>query len=47
MWLGIWEGNFVAQKVYEKMGFGKVGEHEFQMGKCIQIDWIMWKDIKV
>ena len=46
MWLGVWEGNFVAQKVYEKIGFEKVGEHEFKMGKCIQIDWIMSKDIK-
>ena len=46
MWLGVWEGNFVAQKVYEKIGYEKVGEHEFKMGKCIQIDWIMSKDIQ-
>jgi len=43
MWLGVWEGNFVAQKVYERMGFERVGEHEFRMGRCVQIDWIMLK----
>ncbi|KAH0841871.1 acetyltransferase [Fonsecaea pedrosoi] len=45
MWLGVWEGNFRAQKVYEGLGFIKVGDHEFKMGKCIQIDWIMLKDL--
>lgn len=45
MWLGVWEGNFKAQRVYEAMGFSRVGEHEFQMGRCIQTDWIMIKDL--
>lgn len=43
MWLGVWEGNFQAQRIYEAMGFSRVGEHEFQMGRCIQTDWIMCK----
>ncbi|KAI1621977.1 acyl-CoA N-acyltransferase [Exophiala viscosa] len=45
MWLGVWEGNFKAQRVYEAMGFTRVGEHEFKMGRCIQTDWIMIKDL--
>jgi len=45
MWLGVWEGNFVAQRVYEGMGFERVGDHEFRMGRCIQTDWIMVKEL--
>lgn len=45
MWLGVWEGNFQAQRIYEAMGFSRVGEHEFQMGRCIQTDWIMCKGL--
>lgn len=45
MWLGVWEGNFKAQRVYEAMGYSRVGEHEFKMGRCIQTDWIMIKDL--
>ena len=45
IWLGVWEGNFVAQKVYESMGYERVGEHEFTMGRCIQMDWIMLKPL--
>jgi ribosomal protein S18 acetylase RimI-like enzyme len=43
MWLGVWEENFRAQKVYERMGFGKVGSHDFVMGSCVQTDWILTK----
>jgi len=43
LWLGVWEGNFQAQRIYEAMGFSRVGEHEFEMGRCIQTDWIMCK----
>lgn len=45
LWLGVWEGNFKAQRVYEGLGFRKVGDHEFQMGSCIQMDWIMCKKL--
>lgn len=45
MWLGVWEGNFQAQRIYEAMGFSRVGDHEFQMGRCIQTDWIMCKTL--
>jgi ribosomal protein S18 acetylase RimI-like enzyme len=46
MWLGVWEGNFRAQKVYENLGYRKVGDHEFRMGSCIQMDWIMLKRLR-
>jgi ribosomal protein S18 acetylase RimI-like enzyme len=45
VWLGVWEGNFVAQKVYEGLGYVRIGEHEFVMGRCVQIDWIMVKEL--
>lgn len=45
IWLGVWEGNFKAQRVYEGLGYAKVGDHEFKMGSCIQMDWIMFKDL--
>jgi ribosomal protein S18 acetylase RimI-like enzyme len=43
LWLGVWEENFKAQKVYERMGFAKVGSHDFVMGSCVQTDWILSK----
>jgi len=43
MWLGVWEDNFKAQKVYERIGFAKVGSHDFVMGSCVQTDWILTK----
>lgn len=45
LWLGVWEGNFQAQRIYEAMGFSRAGDHEFQMGRCIQTDWIMCKNL--
>ncbi|PBP22430.1 acetyltransferase [Diplocarpon rosae] len=41
VWLGVWEENRKAQRVYERLGFAKVGEHGFVMGRCVQTDWIM------
>lgn len=45
LWLGVWENNHTAQKVYERMGFVKVGMHGFKMGRCVQTDNIMKKPI--
>ncbi len=42
-WLGVWEYNYTAQKVYERLGYARVGEHDFVMGKEVQTDWIMTK----
>ncbi len=43
IWLGVWEKNFNAQKVYAKWGFEKFSEHVFQMGDDAQTDWLMKK----
>ncbi|KAH8552393.1 acyl-CoA N-acyltransferase [Umbelopsis sp. PMI_123] len=45
IWLGVWEDNFRAQKVYKKSGYVQVGEHDFKMGDCIQTDYIMIKTL--
>jgi diamine N-acetyltransferase len=47
IWLGVWERNFNAQKVYAKWGFEKFGEHIFQMGTDAQTDWLMKKDLGI
>jgi len=45
LWLGVWEENFKAHKVYERMGFKRVGYHDFKMGTCIQTDFVMSKKL--
>ncbi|KAK9489508.1 acyl-CoA N-acyltransferase [Lipomyces doorenjongii] len=45
LWLGVWEENLRAQKVYEKMGFVRVGDHVFKVGEVVQTDYIMSKSI--
>lgn len=44
-WLGVWEENYKAQKVYERMGYGKAGDHDFVMGEEVQTDWILVKEL--
>ena len=45
IWLGVWEKNFSAQKVYSKWGFEKFSEHFFQMGADAQTDWLLKKGL--
>jgi len=45
LWLGVWEENLKAQKVYERFGFSKVGAQDFIMGTCVQTDWILIKNL--
>lgn len=45
MWLGVWESNFRAQKIYGKLGFQRVGEHLFDVGGDPQWDWILVKKL--
>jgi ribosomal protein S18 acetylase RimI-like enzyme len=45
MWLGVWEENFKAQKVYEKLGYQKAGDHDFVIGDVVQTDNIMIKEL--
>jgi ribosomal protein S18 acetylase RimI-like enzyme len=46
IWLGVWEYNYRAQKFYEKLGFQKVGNHIFMLGKDAQTDLIMEKKLE-
>lgn len=43
VWLGVWEGNLVAQGLYGKLGYERVGEHVFDVGGDLQTDWILVK----
>jgi ribosomal protein S18 acetylase RimI-like enzyme len=43
MWLGVWEENHRAQKIYGKLGFTRIGEHVFDVGGDLQTDEIMFK----
>lgn len=45
VWLGVWEENYKAQKVYRSLGYEKVGDHDFTMGNVVQNDWIMMKEL--
>jgi diamine N-acetyltransferase len=46
-WLGVWEKNGNAIAFYTKMGFSKIGTHDFYMGTERQTDWIMRKEVPV
>ena len=45
IWLGVWEHNQRAIKFYKKFGFEKFDEHEFVLGKDVQNDWLMKKQL--
>lgn len=45
MWLGVWEENHKAIRVYEKLGFSLVGSHAFDLGGDVQNDLIMLKKL--
>ena len=34
LWLGVWSGNFGAQKLYGRRGFVKVGDYKFRVGNA-------------
>ena len=45
VWLGVWEKNEKAIRFYKKNGFYQIGTHGFTMGKDVQTDYIMRKDL--
>lgn len=45
VWLGVWEHNHKAIAFYKKNGFIAFGKHDFILGKDIQTDILMRKDI--
>lgn len=45
IWLAVWEKNFRAIRFYEKHGFAPFGTHEFILGKDIQLDLLMKRNL--
>lgn len=47
VWLGVWERNSRAISFYEKWGFEKFGSHPFILGKDLQTDLLMRKELRL
>ncbi|KAI2633755.1 acyl-CoA N-acyltransferase [Hypomontagnella submonticulosa] len=45
LWLTVWEHHPQAQRLYQKLGYVKVGETEFATGDSIQMDWVLAKSL--
>ncbi|WP_265456212.1 GNAT family N-acetyltransferase [Enterococcus sp. HY326] len=45
IWLGVWEYNQPALAFYKKIGFQRVGQHDFVMGDDVQTDYLMQKQL--
>ncbi len=45
LWLGVWEKNQRAIDFYTRWGFEKFSDHEFVLGKDIQNDWLMKRNV--
>ncbi len=41
IWLGVWEKNHGAIRFYERHGFATFSQHDFYLGKDLQIDLLM------
>lgn len=41
LWIGVWSQNLGAQRLYERMGFAKVGEYEFKVGQSRDHEFIL------
>ena len=47
LWLGVWERNPRAIRFYEKQGFRDVGHHDFVLGRDVQRDRLMLRELAV
>lgn len=45
LWLGVWWRNDAAQKFYEKLGFERVGELEFEYGAGVETNYVLKIDL--
>ena len=41
LWIGVWSENYGAQRLYGRMGFQKVGEYEFPVGRVRDREFIL------
>ncbi len=41
LWIGVWSENFGAQRLYERLGFEKVGEYDFIVGETRDREFIL------
>jgi diamine N-acetyltransferase len=41
LWIGVWSGNLGARRLYERLGFEKVGEYYFQVGEARDREFIL------
>ncbi|MGI9170006.1 MAG: GNAT family N-acetyltransferase [Caulobacteraceae bacterium] len=41
LWIGVWSGNQGARRLYERLGFEKVGEYTFQVGEARDREFIL------
>jgi ribosomal protein S18 acetylase RimI-like enzyme len=41
LWIGVWSENYGAQRLYGRMGFQKVGEYEFPVGRTRDREFIL------
>lgn len=46
IWLGVWEHNLQAIKLYESLGFTHCGSHDFMLGTDRQTDVLFRKDLR-
>ena len=45
IWLGVWEKNMLAQRLYERSGFVRTGEKKFVLGSDIQQDAVYTRSL--
>jgi GNAT superfamily N-acetyltransferase len=41
LWIGVWSLNLRAQKLYARLGFEKVGEYKFKVGRTLDHEFIL------
>ncbi|HEY0647437.1 GNAT family N-acetyltransferase [Phenylobacterium sp.] len=41
VWIGVWSENYGAQRFYERHGFSKVGEYGFEVGRTVDLEFIL------
>jgi GNAT superfamily N-acetyltransferase len=41
IWIGVWTGNRGARRLYERLGFAKVGEYYFEVGGAMDREFIL------